>query len=82
MFTSSLEGDRKDIVIHGITSSIMNQIIDYAYLSKCNLTMDNVFEVFVASDYVAMLDLLNRCKEFLISKLEISNCIVIMLFGK
>lgn len=70
------------IVIKGIRSPIMEQIINYAYLRECQIDATNVHELFTCADYCGILGLMQRCIDFLTKFLVPKNCVGIMLFGK
>uniref|UniRef100_A0A336K738 Kelch-like protein diablo n=1 Tax=Culicoides sonorensis TaxID=179676 RepID=A0A336K738_CULSO len=70
------------IVIKGIRSPIMHQIINYAYLRDCEIDQENIYELFTCADYCGITGLIQRCIDFLRQMLVPTNCINIMLFGK
>lgn len=59
----------------------MTKIIDYAYLRTCDLTEENVFEILVIADYLALKSLMDYCIKYVIDHLKPDNCINIMRFA-
>lgn len=89
LFTTPLNKSNDDeaagdsgIVIKGIRSPIMEQIINYAYLRECEIDEENVRELFTCADYCGIMGLVQRCIDFLTKILGPKNCISVMLFGK
>lgn len=89
LFTTTLNQNESNpintnnnITIPGIDSMVFKKIIDYAYLRKCYLTEDSVYEIFVIADYVGMIGLIKICEKFLLQILTPTNCISIMLFAR
>lgn len=82
LFTSTLSDERTDVVIPGISCDSMKMIIDYAYLRRCELNEENVYEMLVVSDYVGMLGLHKLCIEFMERMLRSDNVICVWLFSK
>lgn len=69
-------------MIPGIASATMKMVIDYAYLRLCDITEENVHELFVVSDYVAMMGLVKLCVEFMSNMLRPDNCVGLMRFAR
>ncbi|XP_037731647.1 kelch-like protein 10 isoform X2 [Drosophila subpulchrella] len=71
-------------VIHipGISATIMNCVIQYAYLRQTHISENNVHELLTCADYVGMVGLVNQCKDFLSSTLTPENCVSIMGFAR
>ncbi|XP_022223094.1 kelch-like protein 10 [Drosophila obscura] len=68
--------------IPGVRASIMNCVIQYAYLRKTNICDDNVHELLICADYVGMVGLVKQCKEYLSRTLTPENCVSIMGFAR
>ncbi|XP_026843427.1 kelch-like protein 10 isoform X1 [Drosophila persimilis] len=68
--------------IPGVRASIMNCVIQYAYLRKTNICDDNVHELLICADYVGMVGLVQQCKEYLSRTLTPENCVSIMGFAR
>ncbi|XP_044731886.1 kelch-like protein 10 isoform X2 [Chrysoperla carnea] len=83
LFTTSLHGEEKrDITLSGITSEMMQLLINYAYLRKLEITEKNVYELLLTADYLSILGVLELCCSFLSSRLSPTNCIGIMFFAR
>lgn len=84
LFTTTLTGKKKgdDVCIPGIRSSIMEEIISYAYLRSCKIDSGNVHELYAVGDYCGILGLMRHCVNFMIRTLTPENCVSLMNFGK
>lgn len=80
-FNSVFSGTPTNIRIAGIGDHVMAKIIDYAYLRSCDLTEENVFEILVIADYLALRSLMDFCIQFLVDHLKPENCINVMRFA-
>lgn len=56
-----------------MTADAFSIILDYLYSGRLALSRTNVIEVMSAASYLQMTDLVNFCKEFIRSSLEICN---------
>lgn len=68
-------------MVKGIGDHVMAKIIDYAYLRSCDLTEENVFEILVIADYLALISLMDYCIDYLVDHLKPENCVNIMRFA-
>ncbi|KAH8400506.1 hypothetical protein KR222_002552, partial [Zaprionus bogoriensis] len=77
-------GNEESRVVHipGISASIMNSVIEYAYLRRTNVCEDNVHELLICADYVGMVGLVRHCKDYLSQTLSPENCVSIMGFAR
>ncbi|KAH8251456.1 hypothetical protein KR038_000164 [Drosophila bunnanda] len=77
-------GKEENRVIHipGISASIMNGVIQYAYLRQTNINDENVHELLICADYVGMVGLVKQCKDYLSHTLTPENCVSIMGFAR
>lgn len=65
-----------------MSGSIMEQIIQYAYLRNCTIDADNVHELLISADYVGVIGLVALCKQYLAQILTPENCVSIMGFAR
>ncbi|XP_032571457.1 kelch-like protein 10 [Drosophila sechellia] len=72
----------KFIHIPGVSSCIMNCVIQYAYLRQTNISESNVHELLICADYVGMVGLVKKCKDYLGRILTPENCVSIMGFAR
>lgn len=80
---SVVENEENRIIhIPGISASIMNCVIQYAYLRKTNISDENVHELLICADYVGMVGLVKQCKDYLSHTLTPENCVSIMGFAR
>ncbi|KAM9466925.1 kelch-like protein 10 [Clarias gariepinus] len=82
LFTHGLyPSGRFKYTIPGISSRIMELIMEYAYLQRVTITEKDVSELLIAADYLAMDKLVNECSMFLKARLCQKNCIGIWRFA-
>ncbi|XP_070133311.1 kelch-like protein 10 isoform X1 [Drosophila bipectinata] len=74
--------ENRIIHIPGISASIMNCVIQYAYLRKTIICDENVHELLICADYVGMVGLVKQCKDYLSHTLTPENCVSIMGFAR
>jgi hypothetical protein len=60
----------------------MTQILDYAYTGQVDINRRNVYDLFVASDYLSFLCLREVCCHFLKETLDVETCVGDMLFAR
>jgi hypothetical protein len=60
----------------------MTQILDCAYTGQVDINQENVYDLFVASDYLFVLCLREACCNFLKKTLDVETCIGDMLFAR
>ncbi|XP_066576868.1 kelch-like protein 10 [Amia ocellicauda] len=76
LFTSDgWNTERREVNILGISPEMMKLIIQYAYTLTVPISPNNVQELLVAADQLAVLDLMQTCCNFLEAQLCIENCI-------
>ncbi|XP_070854399.1 kelch-like protein 10 isoform X2 [Drosophila suzukii] len=81
--TRTVAAERSPVIhIPGISATIMNCVIQYAYLRQTRITENNVHELLTCADYVGMVGLVNQCKDFLSNTLTAENCVSIMGFAR
>ncbi|XP_039595154.1 zinc finger and BTB domain-containing protein 8B isoform X1 [Polypterus senegalus] len=56
-----------------VTSDAFSHILDFLYSGKLDLSSDNVIEIMSAASYLQMTDVVNFCKSYIRSSLEICN---------
>ncbi|XP_062552489.1 kelch-like protein 10 [Armigeres subalbatus] len=82
LFTTSLPSEKDQISIVGIRGLIMERIIKYAYLRKLEISEEDMFEMYAASDFLGMTSLQGRCIQYIKSVLRTDNCVKVMLYGR
>jgi hypothetical protein len=60
----------------------MTQILDYAYTGQVDVNRHNVYDLFVASDYLSVLCLREVCSDFLKDTMDVQTCIGDMRFAR
>lgn len=80
-FTNPLSEEKQNVFIPDIRAETMEEMLNYAYLRKCEISPSNVHELLVLADYVGMTGLLRQCKLVLGRMLSAKNCFGIMRFA-
>ncbi|KAH0816111.1 hypothetical protein MTP99_017171 [Tenebrio molitor] len=76
MFTNNMLESRQDeICLNGITAAGFHQILEYAYTSRIMLNLSNVQDVLEAASHIQMEPVIQACSKFLLSQIDIDNCI-------
>ncbi|XP_043662343.1 kelch-like protein 10 isoform X1 [Drosophila teissieri] len=83
-YVDESDAKKKVNVIHipGVSSCIMNCVIQYAYLRQTIISESNVHELLICADYVGMVGLVKQCKDYLGRILTPENCVSIMGFAQ
>ncbi|XP_017760257.1 PREDICTED: kelch-like protein 10 [Eufriesea mexicana] len=83
LFTTTLHSREKtDVLFPGVSSNMMNLLLEYAYLRSINVNNENVCQLLVTADYLNILGVLDFCCEYLKQSLAAENCISIMRFAR
>ncbi|GBM76996.1 Kelch-like protein 10 [Araneus ventricosus] len=76
LFTSKLtQKSRSKFIIPGVTGTMLQLIISYAYSGVTDVTEDNVVTLLPAADQFNVLGMLKDCTDFLLEKMDADNCI-------
>nr|XP_042124845.1 kelch-like protein 13 isoform X1 [Peromyscus maniculatus bairdii] len=76
MFTGGMkEQELMCIKLHGVSRVGLRKIIDFIYTSKLSLNMDNLQDTLEAASFLQILPVLDFCKVFLISGVNLDNCV-------
>ncbi|CAO2622728.1 Kelch-like protein 13 [Lemmus lemmus] len=76
MFTGGMkEQDLMCIKLHGVSKVGLRKIIDFIYTAKLSLNMDNLQDTLEAASFLQILPVLDFCKVFLISGVNLDNCV-------
>lgn len=68
--------------VRGIRAPAMTLVLDYIYDTKCMIDDTNMLELLVVGDYLSVLGLVAYCEEFIMSVINVDNCVSLMRFGK
>ncbi|KAK3099426.1 hypothetical protein FSP39_004167 [Pinctada imbricata] len=83
MFTSEMtESKQKEVTIHDIDETAMEKLVQYAYTSKLQLTIDNVQPLLYAASILQMEIVAKACCEFMKKHLHPTNCIGVHNFAQ
>ncbi|XP_057616269.1 kelch-like protein 13 isoform X5 [Chionomys nivalis] len=76
MFTGGMkEQELMCIKLHGVSKVGLRKIIDFIYTAKLSLNMDNLQDTLEAASFLQILPVLDFCKVFLISGVNLDNCV-------
>ena len=82
MFTSEMtESRQSEITIHDIDESAMEKLVQFAYTSKIQLSIDNVQSVLYAASILQMEVVAKACCDFMKKHLHPTNCIGVHNFA-
>jgi hypothetical protein len=83
LFTTALnDGGETGLLVRGVRSDVLKQILDYAYTGQVGINRDNVYDLIVASDYLSVLCLREVCCDFLKETLDVETCVGVMHFAR
>ncbi|KDR17435.1 Kelch-like protein 10 [Zootermopsis nevadensis] len=83
LFGTTLHADEQtDVLLHGVSSDIMDQILGYIYTKKVDINHENVCQLLLTSDYLRVLGVIELCCQFLQNTLDLDNCIGIMRLAR
>lgn len=82
LFTNSLSTEPRNVYLPDMRAAIMEEIICYAYLRRCDINSSNVHELLALADYVGMTGLVKQCKLVLEQMLTPESCFGIMRFAR
>ncbi|KAM7338377.1 kelch-like protein 13 isoform X4 [Alexandromys fortis] len=76
MFTGGMkEQELMCIKLHGVSKVGLRKIIDFIYTAKLSLNMDTLQDTLEAASFLQILPVLDFCKVFLISGVNLDNCV-------
>ncbi|KAM9751957.1 kelch-like protein 10 [Menidia menidia] len=80
LFTHWSTPDCRVFDIPGVSSYLMNIIIEFAYTGHVPVTPENAQELFVTADHFNIMGILQACSDFFEQQLTPQNCIGFWLF--
>lgn len=84
MFTKEglIESDQHVININGISSIGIENVLNFIYTAKLELTLSNVQEVLAAANYFQLTTIIDACLNFLEGELDTDNCIDMLIISE
>ncbi|XP_021927990.1 kelch-like protein 10 [Zootermopsis nevadensis] len=83
LFTTTLHtSEETDILLHAVSSDMMNQILDFVYLREVDIHSDNARQLLVEADYLCIPGVTKLCCDFLKNAMDADNCIGILVFAR
>ncbi|XP_058487391.1 kelch-like protein 10 [Solea solea] len=68
--------------INGLSTDIMELIVEYAYTSQIHVTKDNVQDLMQAADMLSVTAVAEACSDFLCEQISRENCIGMWQYAK
>ncbi|XP_070581051.1 kelch repeat and BTB domain-containing protein 8-like [Ptychodera flava] len=82
MFTSGMEEcNRREITLHDVDANSVGQILNYAYTSKLDLSMETVQNLFVAASMFQIHFIQETCAQFMSAHVDVNNCVSLFSFA-
>lgn len=83
MFTNNMLESRQDeINLNGVTAVGFHQILEYIYTSRIAVNLGNIQDVLEAATHVQMEPVIQACSKYLLSQVDIENCIDIVTIAE
>ncbi|KAK3101674.1 hypothetical protein FSP39_005379 [Pinctada imbricata] len=83
MFTSDvIEREGSKVPVHGVEAATLESILDYMYSGELGISNQNVQNLFSASNFFEMLDLVEKCTDHMINAINTTNCLEVYFFGE
>ena len=83
MFTSDFkEGTQSEIELPKMDVSVMESLVEFAYTGKTKVTDHNIEEMVTAANFYRMSRILKKCLEYIMVRIDHSNCIEILEFAE
>lgn len=80
LFTSWSPSDRRTYDIPGLSSDIMQLIIEFAYTGHVSMSEESVQDLLLAADQLIVTEVIQACWDFLEERLNPDNCIGVWQF--
>ncbi|GFR33895.1 kelch-like protein 30 [Trichonephila clavata] len=72
-------GDGSDILLKGMDSKTLENVLIYLYTGNIQLDSENAADVLIASDYFMIDPLMKESRSFVLKDMTLSNCIYLFL---
>lgn len=84
MFTKDgiVESEQNVINIHGISAVGIENVLNFIYTAKLELTLSNIQEVLSAANYFQLSTVIDACLNFLEGELDTENCIDMLIISE
>lgn len=84
MFTKDgmIESDQNVINIDGISAVGIENVLNFIYTAKLELTLSNIQEVLSAANYFQLSTVIDACLNFLEGELDTENCIDMLIISE
>lgn len=76
------ENKQKSVIIHTIDAEILNNLLDFIYTGKIDISQSNVQELLAAADMLQLHEVVDGCCEFLRCELHVTNALGILRFAE
>ncbi|KDR11291.1 kelch-like protein 10 [Zootermopsis nevadensis] len=83
LFTTKLHtSEETDILLRGVSSDMMTQILDYVYFREVDIRSDNALRLLETAEYLCVPGATELCCDFLKDAMDVDNCVGIMQFAR
>ncbi|XP_033024292.1 kelch-like protein 23 [Lacerta agilis] len=83
MFTSDMkEKSKNQVALSGLSPTILESLVVYAYTSEIQITKRNVQSLLEAADLLQFASVKKACERFLIRHLDVDNCLGMHSFAE
>ncbi|XP_021925311.1 kelch-like protein 10 [Zootermopsis nevadensis] len=83
LFTTTLHiNEEPDVLLHGVSSDTMTQILNYAYFRKMEIHSKNVRQLLETAEYLCIPGVTALCCDFFMDEIDVDNCVDIMHFAR
>lgn len=83
MFTNGhLEREQRRVVLNGVDSVILENLIEFAYTASLEIREDNVQNLLVGASLLQLMPVVEACCEFLKVRLDPENCLGMSAFAE
>ena len=67
--------NEKSIIVRGVTGKILDQILCFIYAKAVPTDPENMWELFIASDYLLVDNLKHHLRKYLMENISVENCV-------
>lgn len=72
------ESNTGDVELHNVSSDIMEALIEYIYKRESRVNSDNAAELFIAADMLQISQLVGKCLQVMLDKVDVDNCVELL----
>jgi len=77
-FKGMFRNEKKDRIEMNMTTETLKNVVKTLYTGHTDINIENVQDLLEASNYLQAKELNNKCIEFMIRNLDVSNCVAVL----